>query len=193
MIINKSLFERFSLLFSGKVVVIIYVIYSIFINQRCINISMSVPSTKEHKDLKKKKKLVLVKWVKPPLGWFKLNTDGSSNQHRVLARGGVIRDAFGNWVVGFSSVIDFTTSVMVEQSVLRDGLVMAKNLGIAKIVVELDAFVNLVTISSKAKKLMKNIVMECKNLLHDFEKYIVHHAYKIGNRVVDVQFGESSG
>ena len=45
--------------------------------------------------------------------------------NRGLARG-VIGDAFGNWVVGFSSVIDFTTSVMVEQSVLRDGLVMAK-------------------------------------------------------------------
>lgn len=54
-----------------------------------------------------------MKWVKPPLGWFKLNIDGSSNQHRGLARG-VIGDAFGNWVVGFSSVIDFTTSVMVE-------------------------------------------------------------------------------
>ena len=56
----------------------------------------------------KKNKVVLV-----TLGWFKLNTDGSSNQHRGLARG-VIGDAFGNWVVGFSSVIDFTTSVMVE-------------------------------------------------------------------------------
>lgn len=55
-----------------------------------------------------------MKWVKPPLGWFKLNTDGSSNQYRGLARGGVIRDAFENWVVGFSSVIDFTRSVMVE-------------------------------------------------------------------------------
>ncbi|KAK7843093.1 hypothetical protein CFP56_012992 [Quercus suber] len=53
--------------------------------------------------------------------------------------------------------------------------------------VELDAFVNLVTISSKAKKLMKNIVMECKNLLQDFEKYIVHHAYKIA-AVTAVQF-----
>ena len=76
---------------------------------------MSVPSTKGHRDLEKQKKnkVVLVKWVKPPLGWFKLNIDGSSNQHRGLARG-VIGDAFGNWVVGFSSVIDFTTSVMVE-------------------------------------------------------------------------------
>lgn len=59
---------------------------------------------------------------------------------------------------------------------------MAKNLGIAKIVVELDAVVNLVTISSKAKKLMKSIVMESKNLFLDFEEYIVHHDYKIRRR-----------
>lgn len=59
---------------------------------------------------------------------------------------------------------------------------MAKNIGIAKIVVELDAVVNLVTISSKAKKLMKSIVMECKNLFLDFEEYIVHHDYKIRRR-----------
>nr|POE54001.1 hypothetical protein CFP56_35178 [Quercus suber] len=61
---------------------------------------------------------------------------------------------------------------------------MAKNLGIAKMDVELDAFVNLVTISSKAKKLMKNIVMECKNLLQDFEKYIVSFLLVLDN--VDV-------
>ncbi|KAK7842497.1 hypothetical protein CFP56_013717 [Quercus suber] len=70
--------------------------------------------------------------------------------------------------------MDFTTSVMAELSALHDRLVMAKKLGVAKIVVELDAkvVVNLDTNGSKAKKSMERIVMECKNLLQDFEEYI---------------------
>ena len=44
---------------------------------------------------------------------------------------------------------------------------MAKNIGVAKIVVELDAkvVVNLITNMSKTKKSMKSIVMEYKNPL----------------------------
>lgn len=66
---------------------------------------MSTPSSEEQHDLKKTR-MVFVKWMKPPLGWFKLNTDGSSVQQRKVAGGGgVIRDGFGNWVVGFSMVL----------------------------------------------------------------------------------------
>ena len=65
---------------------------------------------------------------------------------------------------------------------------MAKNIGVAKIVVELDAkiAVNLVTNMSKTKKSMKSIVMECKNLLQNFEEYIVQRTYREGNRVANV-------
>lgn len=44
-----------------------------------------------------------VRWEKPKLGWFKLNTDGSSNGSvGTAAGGGLIRDELGNWVIGFS-------------------------------------------------------------------------------------------
>ena len=149
-----------------------------------INIRTWRPEMKKYKKTKKKKtRMVLVKWVKPSLGWFKLNTDGSSIQHRRLVGGRrVIWDAFKNRVVGFSTAMDFTTSVMAELSALHDRLVMAKKLRVAKIVVELDAkvVVNLVTNSSKAKKSMERIVMECKNLLQDFEEYMVQHMYLEG-------------
>lgn len=130
-------------------------------------------STEEHEEVKK---MVFVKWIKPPLGWFKLNIDGSSIQHRGFAGGGgIILYAFGNWVIG--SKFDFTSSIMAELSALWHGLVMAKNIGVAKIVVELDpkVAVNLITNMSKTKKSMKSFVMEmeCKNLLQNFEKYIV--------------------
>nr|POE53870.1 putative ribonuclease h protein [Quercus suber] len=133
--------------------------------------------------------MVFVKWMKPSLGWFKLNTDGSSVQQRKVAGGGgVIRDGFGNWVVGFSIGLNFTSSVMVELSALRDGLIKAKSVGIKKIVVELDAkvVVSLITDSSKTKKSINSSVMDCQNLLQGFEECIVQHTYREGNRVADV-------
>ena len=66
-------------------------------------------SAEEHEDVRKK---VL---EKTPMGWFKLNTDGSSIQHRGLAGGGgLIRDAFENWVIGFSSRFDFTSNIIAK-------------------------------------------------------------------------------
>ena len=42
-------------------------------------------------------------WEKPDPGWIKLNTDGSlSGSVGTAAGGGLIRDEFGNWVIGFS-------------------------------------------------------------------------------------------
>jgi hypothetical protein len=53
-----------------------------------------------------------IKWVSPPLGCFKLNTDGSSLGNPGLAGGGgVIRNHAGEWVGGFSRAIGVTTSV----------------------------------------------------------------------------------
>ena len=53
-----------------------------------------------------------IKWSPPPLGWFKLNTDGSFLGNPGLAGGGdVIQNHLGEWVGGFSRAIGFTTSV----------------------------------------------------------------------------------
>jgi hypothetical protein len=63
-----------------------------------------------------------IKWSPPPLGWFKLNTDGSSLGNPGMAGGGgVIRNHFGDWVGGFSRAIGFTTSVQAELRALKNG------------------------------------------------------------------------
>lgn len=53
---------------------------------------------------------------------------------------------------------------MAELLALRDGLIIAKSVGIKKIVVELDAkvVVSLITNSSKTKKSINSSVMDCK-------------------------------
>ena len=73
----------------------------------------------------------LVRWNKPSFGWHKLNTDGDSIGNPGKAGGGgVIRDCHGDWVKGYSRSIGYTTFVLVEWWALRDGLILAIQLGI---------------------------------------------------------------
>ena len=51
--------------------------------------------------------VIVVRWKKPPLNWYKLNTYGASC-------GNWIRDSAGNWIRGFARNIGYTTSIIAE-------------------------------------------------------------------------------
>uniref|UniRef100_A0A7N2R6F2 RNase H type-1 domain-containing protein n=1 Tax=Quercus lobata TaxID=97700 RepID=A0A7N2R6F2_QUELO len=54
-------------------------------------------------------------WEKPPSGWKKLNTDGSSiGCMEQIGCGGVIRDEHGNWVVGFLRHAEQLTTLLLN-------------------------------------------------------------------------------
>ena len=56
-----------------------------------------------------------VRWEKPSSGWMKLNMDGSSNASLGSAGGGIlIRDEWGNWILGFTRRIGNANSFMTE-------------------------------------------------------------------------------
>ena len=86
------------------------------------------------------KNIVLVSWEKPPEGWMKLNTDGSAlgNPGKV-GGGGLIQNHHGDWIRGYAKALDNTNSFMVELWALRDGLAIAKELGLNNLIVEMDA------------------------------------------------------
>lgn len=69
-------------------------------------------------------------------GWSKLNT---VSQLRLSRRGGFIRDSKGNWVRGFSRAIGTSLILLSELWALRNGLFMAKSLGIEKLIVNVNA------------------------------------------------------
>ena len=81
-----------------------------------------------------------IRWERPPLGWMKLNTDGSwlGGAERAGC-GGIVRDDQGEWVAGFSRHIGSTNSFTAEMWGLREGLILCCNLNIESLVVELDA------------------------------------------------------
>lgn len=47
------------------------------------------------------KKIVMVKWIKPFIGFVKLNSDGSS-KNKICGGGGIVRDHVGNLVFAYS-------------------------------------------------------------------------------------------
>ncbi|XP_030936237.1 uncharacterized protein LOC115961384 [Quercus lobata] len=67
----------------------------------------------------------------------KINRDFLWDSTSKAGGGGVIRDCHGVWVKGYSRSIGYTTSVFVEWWALRDGLILAIQLGINQLEVEL--------------------------------------------------------
>ena len=110
-------------------------------------------------------------WNKPEPGWYKLNSDGASQGNPGCAGGGgLIRDHNGKWVKGFMRNIGKTTSVAAEFWALRDGLMLAAQLGINHLHVELDAqvVVNLVLSNKAINNSCAALLNDCRYLLEQF-------------------------
>ncbi|CAI9090938.1 OLC1v1025834C1 [Oldenlandia corymbosa var. corymbosa] len=105
------------------------------------------------------KQQVLISWTAPPLGWFKLNTDGVYDPSTGEARaGGLIRDHRGNWVQGFTVNNGVITLIGAELWGLWQGLLLAWDKGIRRIQVE--------TNSLEAVKLIKEETARLGSMRH---------------------------
>ena len=57
----------------------------------------------------------LINWVVPPLGWAKLNTNGTSKEIlRIAGYGGLLRDDTSRWIASYSLNIGFCSAFKVE-------------------------------------------------------------------------------
>ena len=136
----------------------------------------------------KHRTIVQVKWFKPPAGWFKLNSDGASYGNPGKAGGGgIIRDCNGLWIKGFARSIGYATSITAEFWALRDGLKLALNEGIQRLIVELDAkvVVDLINSNVATNKPYAPLLYDCRYLLTRFIQVQVVHVYREGNRCAD--------
>ena len=53
-----------------------------------------------------------VRWEKPPVGWSKMNTDGSVlGSMGIAGCGGIVRNNQGGWVAGFSRRIGLSNYI----------------------------------------------------------------------------------
>ena len=131
---------------------------------------------------------ISVSCTKPSSGWNKLNTDGASlGNLGKSGGGGLIRNSQGNWIKGFSRSIGFTTSVMAELWVLRNGLYLAIQLGINFLEVELDAkvIVDMLNNTDCSNRKHSPLLHDCKSLLSRLTQARVVHIFGEANKCVD--------
>ena len=130
-----------------------------------------------------------MKWFKPLVGWFKLNSDGASCGNPGKAGGGgLIRDCNELWIKGFARSIGFATSITAEFWALRDGLKLALNAGIQRLIVKLDVkvVVDLIKSNATTNKPFAPLLYDCRCLLTRFIQAQVVPVYREGNRCTNV-------
>lgn len=71
----------------------------------------------------------------PSKGWFKLNIDRSQY---IITCGGVIRDDCGNMLAAFSTFYAMGSNNLAKFTVLRDGILLFRALGLNQVLMESD-------------------------------------------------------
>ena len=101
--------------------------------------------------------------------------------------GGIISDSEGRWVKSFARSIGFTTSITIEFWALRDGLLLANQIGVQNLVIELDAKVVVELVQSKttSNAFYSSLLAEYRFLLGRFQHCKVQHVFREVNRVAD--------
>ena len=129
-----------------------------------------------------------MKWNKPPTGWVKLNTDGTMYGNPVkVGGGGILRSSSGDWIGGFVRKMGSTSSTVAELWALKDGLTMAKQMGIENICIKMDAefIVQLVSRPSMVNLMLKPLLSKCRNLIQTFPNSLVVHVFREANGYAD--------
>ena len=115
---------------------------------------------------------------------MKLNTDRFAMKNPDKAGGGGLRrDHDGVWLKGFARGLGFTNSILVELWALRDGLLLAKELGFQQLIIELDALSVVILMNNETENLlMEPLLTDCRNLLKEIPNKRVVHAFREANQ-----------
>ena len=137
--------------------------------------------------LPKAKSVVAVGWDKPPMGWAKLNSDRSAlgNPGRT-GGGGVIRDHDGKWLKGYAQPLGSTNSCMDELWALRDGLLLAKDMGLNNLIIELDALSVVLLMNNNTPNLtLEPLLNDCRNLVREIPDKQIMLIFREANQFAD--------
>ena len=165
-----------------------YYSFSLYLN------SFSLPKVVD----KPIKNITLVRWYPPPPSFFKLNTNESTLGNPGLAgAGGLIRKSDGSWCSGFIRNIGIASSFAAELWGVRDGLILAKQHNIHKIMIELDAkaVIDLLlsdNYTSICCHPLSALIIDCMSLIHSFEEARILHTHHEENFCADLLAKEGS-
>lgn len=128
---------------------------------------------------------------------MKLNSDGAAKSpSRLASAGGLLRDHRGNWIAGYTCNIGIANSFLAELWGLREGLLLAKNRGISKLIAETDSETMVQVLRRDGMSTINSnvLVTDCKLLLDHFQDSKVVHIFREGNQCADylANIGQSS-
>ncbi|XP_065859834.1 uncharacterized protein [Euphorbia lathyris] len=133
------------------------------------------------------KEVHLVGWSRPKDGVVKLNTDGSCLNNGRIAAGGVLRDAGGAWMSGFTHNLGLGSSFSTELWGILSGVKLARSLGIKRLSVESNNKEAINMISDKHAICLnsQNLIKAIKRLGSSFEFLEFSHIFREQNRIAD--------
>ncbi|KAL2349112.1 hypothetical protein Fmac_003112 [Flemingia macrophylla] len=137
------------------------------------------------------------RWKKPEIGWVKVNVDSGRDYVEASAGcGGVVRDASGEWLLGFGRKLDPKYKAHeTELQAILTGLELAWKMNVRKVVVESDCEPALSMVKKglefNLQRREREVVERIRKLLFDSKwevklVYVDSSANRVANRLVKV-------
>jgi ribonuclease HI len=126
----------------------------------------------------------MVWWRTPAIGSVKINTDGCVKDG-FASGGGIIRDHAGNCITAFSASYGQCLILEAELRAIRDGILLARDLGLSNIWVEADSSVATHCILRGGGPWnIQGILRQIVDFL-SFDRDTISHIFREGNQVAD--------
>lgn len=125
----------------------------------------------------------LAHWVKPPDSVVKVNVDGSCTQSHSISTGGLLRDAEGNWILGFTSNMGHGDSLLAELWAIWHGAYVASQQHFRKVIIETDSLesVSLIQKYGISAHPYAMLIMDIKAMMPSFAQVSIQHTYRQAN------------
>ncbi|KAH9662821.1 hypothetical protein KPL70_019476 [Citrus sinensis] len=129
----------------------------------------------------------MFRWLRLPPRWpyYKLNSDGARKRSGLAGACGLIWDATGRWHGGFCMNIDICSVTIAELWGLYQGLVLAWQMGIRLLVVEIDSLCVTQLLNRNNFNATLPLVNDILHLLSRNWQVSVHHIHHEANFAVD--------
>lgn len=128
-------------------------------------------------------KNIHVRWFPPPPGSFKLNTDGSFYaKDKTGGIGGVIRNANGEWVIGFSKKVCALNHTHAELSALEHELHLVIDHQLTLVEIETDS-IEVIELLNEKIPIFNNLINSCRFHLKRLGNLVIRHSFREGNKV----------
>ncbi|KAM1599401.1 hypothetical protein ACFXTN_021985 [Malus domestica] len=134
------------------------------------------------------RQIISIHWIRPPIGRYKINTDGScKDPFSHISAGGLIRNSEGDWINGFAANLGRETVMEAELWGVLMGLTIAWDEGCRDVILECDSWDAVISIQKPmlVSHPLYNLILDCKEAIERNWRCEVTHIYREKNASAD--------